>query len=339
MDYRDVASEMLRAVGGTGNVESVTTCLTRLRLSLLDSSAIDEEALRSQRGVLGVSNRASDTLEVVFGPSAIEGIGREFALLTGLPLNGTKRSCPVPIRGAVKRLEPTSQAADESDADAPETNTSDAALSLKPGQRIEIPAGRKRSYRAQQRAAIADERLEKDDIEALKAFLADDEEPTEHVTVSLGSPQKPSLGRSVLVINGPNINMLGTREPAIYGRQDYAALVALCKDSAKKAGFSDVRCFQSNHEGDLVDEIQNALGSFDGIVINPAAYTHTSVAILDAVKAVQLPCVEVHISKVDEREDFRQVSYIRQACFETVSGMGLEGYRKAIFDLAKHLGM
>ena len=142
----------------------------------------------------------------------------------------------------------------------------------------------------------------------------------------------------VLVVNGPNLNMLGVREPAIYGRQDYASLVALCKDAGRELGFSRVEVFQSNHEGEIVDEIQRAYGSFDGIVINPAAYTHTSVAILDAVKAVGLPCVEVHISDVSAREDFRQVSYVRLACISTVAGMGIEGYREALRRLAEHLG-
>jgi 3-dehydroquinate dehydratase-2 len=131
--------------------------------------------------------------------------------------------------------------------------------------------------------------------------------------------------------------MLGIREPDIYGHESYADLVALCETAARDAGFSDVRCYQSNHEGDLVDEIQSAWKAYDAIVINPAAYTHTSVALLDALKAVGIPAIEVHISKVDEREDFRQVSYVRSACIETVSGLGMEGYRKAIEDLARHL--
>ncbi|KUH58751.1 3-dehydroquinate dehydratase [Tractidigestivibacter scatoligenes] len=141
----------------------------------------------------------------------------------------------------------------------------------------------------------------------------------------------------LLVVNGPNINMLGVREPKIYGRKTYADLVRLCRKAAREAGFSECRCFQSNHEGDLVDVIQAAYGEFDGIVINPAAYTHTSVALLDALKSVALPTIEVHISKVDEREDFRQVSYVRAACFETIVGMGLDGYRKAIKDMAAYL--
>lgn len=139
-----------------------------------------------------------------------------------------------------------------------------------------------------------------------------------------------------LVINGPNLNMLGLREPSIYGERSYKALVELIETVCRDEGIQ-VEVFQSNHEGAIVDKIQAAYGVFDGIVINPAAYTHTSVAILDALKAVQIPAVEVHISKVSEREDFRQVSYVRKACFETVMGMGIQGYAKAIRDLADHL--
>ena len=144
---------------------------------------------------------------------------------------------------------------------------------------------------------------------------------------------------SVLVLNGPNINMLGIREPGIYGSESYTDLLQLCQDTAAEVGFDRCTCYQSNHEGDLVDAIQDAMGKYDGIVINPGAYTHTSIAILDAAKAVRLPIVEVHISKVEEREEFRQVSYIRQACFETITGMGINGYRKAILDLAEKLDL
>ena len=140
-----------------------------------------------------------------------------------------------------------------------------------------------------------------------------------------------------LVINGPNINMLGIREPGVYGTQDYAALCALIERAGKEAGFEETAHFQSNHEGAIVDAVQQALGVYDGIVMNPAAYTHTSVAILDALKAVSLPCVEVHISDVASREDFRQVSYVRRACFATVAGEGVEGYRHALRLLADHL--
>lgn len=133
----------------------------------------------------------------------------------------------------------------------------------------------------------------------------------------------------IKVINGPNLNMLGIREPGIYGDQSYDALCRMIEKHCGDKGIQ-VSFFQSNHEGDLVDEIQKAYGECDGIVINPAAYTHTSVALLDAVKAVGIPTVEVHISDVSKREDFRQVSYIRQACVKTISGQGFEGYLQAI---------
>ena len=138
----------------------------------------------------------------------------------------------------------------------------------------------------------------------------------------------------IFVINGPNLNMLGIREPDHYGRETYADLAARIRNHCKVKGIS-VELFQSNHEGDLEDEIQRAYGNADGIVINPGAYTHTSIAILDAVKAVGIPTVEVHISKVEEREDFRQISYIRAACAKTITGHGTNGYLEAIDFLAE----
>lgn len=133
----------------------------------------------------------------------------------------------------------------------------------------------------------------------------------------------------ILVINGPNLNMLGIREPDIYGKQDFAALEAFIRRAADESG-AQVELFQSNHEGAIVDKIQWAYGKMDGIVINPAAYTHTSVAILDALKAVGLPAVEVHLSDVNAREEFRHISYAGMACEKSFIGMGFEGYRAAI---------
>lgn len=133
----------------------------------------------------------------------------------------------------------------------------------------------------------------------------------------------------ILVINGPNINMVGIREPGVYGKQTFADLVALLENTGEKLGIT-IEQYQSNHEGDLVDKIQAAYGNTDAIVINPAAYTHTSVAILDALKAVSIPAVEVHISDVTAREDFRQISYAGMACELTIKGKGLDGYRQAI---------
>ena len=139
-----------------------------------------------------------------------------------------------------------------------------------------------------------------------------------------------------LIINGPNLNMLGLREPDIYGKQDFAALEEFIRESCHAEGIEPV-LFQSNHEGAIVDAIQAAYGEIDGIVINPAAYTHTSVAILDALKAVRIPAVEVHLSDISKRESFRQISYAGMACIKSFVGLGFEGYRQAILYLKDYL--
>ena len=140
----------------------------------------------------------------------------------------------------------------------------------------------------------------------------------------------------ILIINGPNLNMLGVREPEIYGGTTYAQLCELLLRHAEEAGAA-VECYQSNHEGDLVDKIQSAYDSTDGIVINPGAYTHTSIALLDALKAVSIPTVEVHISDPDEREPFRKISFVRAACVATIKGHGINGYIEAIDFLKSYL--
>ncbi len=325
MNYQEVAAKVLEAIGGKANVASVTTCLTRLRLTLADASLVNTDGLHAIHGVLGTAGRGKSGLEVVFGPAAIEGVAREFAIQANTELSEASGVCANPL-----------VTVSESDAAGSE-ETAEAEKPKKKGvaDRVVITPGRRSSYRAQQQAALDNERLDGEDLDALRAFLGDSAEKAP--ASKKREPRKK--GRSVLVINGPNINMLGVREPGIYGKEDYAALIRTCKAAAAEAGFADVKCYQSNHEGSIVDEVQAALGTFDGIVMNPGAYTHTSIAILDAVKAVSLPCVEVHISRVEDREEFRQVSYVRQACFETITGMGIEGYRKAILDLAAHLGM
>ncbi len=140
----------------------------------------------------------------------------------------------------------------------------------------------------------------------------------------------------ILVINGPNINMLGIREPKIYGNENYETLIKNIEEHCRAKNI-EVSLYQSNHEGDLVDKIQEAYGKIDGIVINPGAYTHTSIALLDALKSVGIPAVEVHISDVSKREDFRQISYIREACRRTIAGHGIGGYIEAIDFLEEHL--
>lgn len=140
----------------------------------------------------------------------------------------------------------------------------------------------------------------------------------------------------LLIINGPNINMLGIREPGIYGKQDYAALLSLIDKTCRENSI-EYEHYQSNHEGDIVDKIQSAYGKFDGIVINPAAYTHTSVAILDALKAVAIPTIEVHISDVSTREEFRRHSFVSLAAVKTIIGHGLDGYSEAILWLKNNI--
>ena len=140
-----------------------------------------------------------------------------------------------------------------------------------------------------------------------------------------------------LVLNGPNLNMLGIREPGIYGKSTFSDLLNLLEETAREEGL-ELEQYQSNHEGCLVDKIQEAYGKVDGIVINPAAYTHTSVAILDALKAVSIPTVEVHIPDVDAREPFRQISYAGMACVKTIKGHGFQGYREAIQYLVEQYG-
>ncbi len=144
------------------------------------------------------------------------------------------------------------------------------------------------------------------------------------------------MGKKLLIVNGPNLNMLGIREPDLYGKQDYTALCAFIRDCCEKAG-AEGTIYQSNHEGDLVECIQKAYNVFDGIVINPAAYTHTSVAILDALKAVGLPAAEVHLTDVQTREEFRRISYPGMACLKTFAGYGFDGYRLAIDYLMDYL--
>ena len=140
----------------------------------------------------------------------------------------------------------------------------------------------------------------------------------------------------ILVINGPNLNMLGVREKKLYGDKSYASLINLIKSSAKERKVK-VKCFQSNYEGDIVTAIQKALGKFDGIVINPGAYTHTSIAILDALKAVNIPTIEVHITDVEDREDYRKISFVKEFAFLTITGKGFDGYLEAIDEIINNV--
>ncbi|MBR3235806.1 MAG: type II 3-dehydroquinate dehydratase [Atopobiaceae bacterium] len=306
MSNDDIAAAVLECVGGFTNVAGNSLCATRLRVSVYNPTRVDRNALHSINGVLGIADRGPNGIEIVFGPNLVRGVYHSFERLTGLfsDLN---------IHGKAQGTRPHGNF----------QVTITPEIPGKPRVQVSV-AGT-----TPEASGVTD-----DDTTALLEMLDD---------IPSSNPADDNDGVTahegpvLLVINGPNLNMLGIREPELYGKSDYTALLSLCHESALEAGFASCDCYQSNHEGDLVDRIQDAYGLVDAIVINPGAYTHTSVALLDALKAVQIPTVEVHISKVDDREEFRQVSYVRQACIKTITGMGIEGYRKAIFDLADYL--
>ena len=320
MDRHQIAEEVLAAVGGRENVTANDICMTRLRILTEDPSRVNTEQLSAARGVLGFVKRGENGIEVVFGPGKVEAVHEALVELTGIEADeeifdgvsgGGASPLHVhitanPLRDAARAQSAVDDA--EDDDPAPETSVEDL-VSMLDGMD----------------AAAHDETAEIAEAEA------DDDEDEDEGTSAPAA--------RVLVINGPNINMLGIREPDIYGHDSYQAMLRTCHEASREAGFAGCTCFQSNHEGDLSDAIQDAYGTYAGIIINPGAYTHTSIAILDAAKAVGLPMIEVHISNVEEREEFRQVSYIRAACFETIMGLGVEGYRKAMFDMAAHLGL
>lgn len=314
MDRKLIAEEVLAAVGGKDNVAANDICMTRLRILTEDPSLVDTEQLSSARGVLGFVKRGTNGIEVVFGPGKVEAVHEALVDLTGVqpseelfddvPAAGKSRPIKVHISPNALRNAAISQQADESSA---EDEPVESAASV-------------------------------EELVSMLDTIQPEEEPEQTTQQESEQNVRQSAAR-VLVINGPNINMLGIREPDIYGHDSYQAMLKICHEAAKEAGFAECTCFQSNHEGDLIDAIQDAYGTYAGIIINPGAYTHTSIAILDAAKAVGLPMIEVHISKLEDRESFRQISYIREACFETITGLGVEGYRKAMMDLAAHLGL
>ena len=310
MGSQDIAELILWALGGKGNVRACGVCATRLRFLVNNISAVDRESLADVRGVLGISRMGLYGIELVLGPGLVHDVSEDIGKLTGIrstedELSDFNNAVPVPglsIRiSTAKSIEKAP--ADDGDEDDGEDDVD------------------------------ADEEDDGDE----EAVDAEDTEDDDDFDEFIRSVSEAEHEASLLIINGPNINMLGIREPDIYGVETYSRLLELCHEAAEDAGFASCTCLQSNHEGDLVDWIQQALGVYDAIAINPGAYTHTSIALLDALKAVQIPAVEVHISAVDEREPFRKVSYVRDACIATVAGRGIEGYRDAIGLLAAHL--
>lgn len=304
MVAQKTADKILAAIGGNENLRACGICATRLRILVHDVAAVNLDNLANIHGILGVFKKGIYGLELVLGPRLVTAVSDAIYHSTG-------------IRSSISEL---------AGFNIPSGKTG-ITVSVS-----EAPAAEAEHEATPQPATDTDEEDEDPALDemllSIKEDELDDDEDDEDI-----------LTRSLLVINGPNLNMLGLREPDIYGKESYEQLVELCQDAAEEAGFDTCECLQSNHEGDLVDFIQDAYGVHDGIVINPAAYTHTSVALLDALKAVQIPTVEVHISDVDSREAFRQTSYVREACIATISGHGFEGYREAIELLAQHLGI
>ncbi len=312
-----IAELVLDNVGGRDNVLSNSLCMTRLRLRLADPEAVDTASLEEIPGVLGLAARGSNGIEVVFGPRLINEVYNSFVSLTGRrPEDADIVVGTTPLPSSLKV-----QISSSRNTIVPDATSADA-LSNQPASDDDLS-----------------DLAKLDDLDDQQESVAPDSEVGPERSNAAPSPSSDARdgGLRLLVINGPNINMVGIREPDIYGVETYDDILVTCKKAAADAGFAECSCFQSNHEGDIVDRIQDAYQVYDGIVINPGAYTHTSVAILDALKAVSIPTVEVHISEVDKREKFRQVSYVRQACFETVMGMGISGYRKAILDLYAYL--
>lgn len=316
MSNDDIAAAVLECVGGLSNVAGSSLCATRLRITLVDSEGVERNALNSINGVLGVAKRGQKGIEVVFGPNLVRGVYNAFERLTG----------------------PLSEHANEAGRPKSESNFQVTITPETPGMpqvQTSVP-----------RPAITDRApVEDNDTNALLEML--DKPKTNNLKTNSPKPEakpdSPSLidefddGARLLVINGPSINMFGIREPDIYGTDDYAALLEICHKSAEEAGFSACECYQSNHEGDLIDCIQDAYELFDAIVINPGPYSHSSIALADALRAVSIPAIEVHITDTSKRESYRHHSYVREACLGVVEGMGIAGYRRAIFDLAKHL--
>ena len=329
----EIAIQVLAALGGRENVLTNTVCMTRLRVTLRNPEKVDYKGLNDVHNVLGTASRGRNGLEVVFGPRIIDSVYHAFVKLTGraagsdalFPMNRPRSNMRVqinstrPLDADIDTQEPDDAHEADPSKDAPLID--DAEMSV-----LEDIFG----------DSEEPEQQDQDESEE-KVETADEDATVTAESVREEDEVKEQEGPRLLVINGPNLNMVGIREPDLYGKQDYPAMLQLCKDAAQEFGFSRCDCYQSNHEGDLVDKIQDAYGAYDGIVINPGAYTHTSIALLDALKAVSIPAVEVHISKVNEREPFRQISYVRLACFLTVSGLGIEGYRKAIQELAEYI--
>ena len=303
MSNDDIALAVLECVGGFGNVAGNSLCATRLRISVNDTTKVNRNALHSIKGVLGVADRGDHGIEVVFGPNLVRGVYAAFDHLTGPDTNATSAEKGAPSRKAGNfhvNITPETPG-------RPQVQTTLAHASVTP-------------------APVIDE-----DTNALLEMLDQEGEPAKE-------PVK-AQGKRLLVINGPNVNMLGVQASDPFAEADFSELLDLCQKTASEVGFAECECYQSNHEGDLIDRVQDAFEIFDAIVINPGAYGLTSIALYESLRIVGIPTIEVSALDIGGQEGLPSTSYVRKACLDYKSGMGIDGYRAAIIDLAKHLGL
>ena len=339
MELYDTSVKVVEYLGSKQNILTTTVCMTRLRFTLRDTTLVQTDDLCALQSVLGVVCRGNHGIEVVFGPGVISKVYQYVVHL---------------LDDASKLVEPT----------IPERPQGNIRVQINPASEMSMDHSFGTGLEKQLQVSGSDlvcstmseghgisqdvsHPFESDDCDDCDCDECDDcvdcddyttlyslfNQESEDMVDSLASEidiHEEIDSLKLLVINGPNINFLGVREPEIYGNNTYRDIVELCEKTAVINGFSECRCMQSNHEGDLVDEIQHAYRVYDGIIINPAAFTHTSIAIRDALATVQIPAVEVHISDISKREDFRAHSYISDICLKTIVGEGIDGYRQAI---------
>lgn len=355
MTNEEIAASIIACLGGTGNIQSNALCMTRLRIQIIKPSLVDEAGLNDISGVLGSLKLGDHGIEIVCRPTLVQAIFESFSRLTGLSNNfeirtragiGATLDNSEVLKVQISNPKASSQRTQEQQLkpmlhqttfDPHHVNrmTSEAEeltkLLLENDKKISL---NKIAHRKALHTSNAGGKQQKKTHTIASGEKISTRESKDHKTCAT----EALLPYHILILNGPNINMLGIREPTLYGRSSYEQLIQLCKHTAKELGFASCKCYQSNHEGDLVDMIQQAYGNYQGIVFNPGAYTHTSIALLDALKAVNIPTVEVHITNIDERDEFRKISYIRAACFKSIIGEGIDGYKQAICALAEKLG-
>ena len=354
MTNEEIAASIIACLGGTGNIQSNALCMTRLRIQIIKPSLVDEAGLNDISGVLGSLKLGDHGIEIVCRPTLVQAIFESFSRLTGLSNNFEIRT-----RAGIGATFDNSEALKVQISNPKASSQRTQAQQLKPmlHQTTFDPHHVNRmTSEAEELTKMLlenDKKISLNKIAHRKALHTSNAGGKQQKkTHTIASSEKTStrefkdhktcatealLPYHILILNGPNINMLGIREPTLYGRSSYEQLIQLCKHTAKELGFASCKCYQSNHEGDLVDMIQQAYGNYQGIVFNPGAYTHTSIALLDALKAVNIPTVEVHITNIDERDEFRKISYIRAACFKSIIGEGIDGYKQAICALATKL--